>query len=199
MSESEMKAALHTLWVLAIWVLVMVAGVAHAEPTARIGQSYYYIEGSSALVLTAQMDNKGPADADGRHHPAYTKWSVHWRFRHNMHDGVCKMEKVSVLVGVTAIRPRWRDEKKGAAALQERWNRMIEAIDRNEAYHKQQAMEAGRQIEDALYNLKPTQTCEELTELANETAANILETHKRASYDYDQSTDYGRKNGVGLI
>lgn len=194
-----MKAGLYTLRAVATWLLVMVAGIANAEPTTRIGASYYYVEGTSALVLTAQMDKNGPADADGRHHPAHTKWSVHWRFRHNMYDGVCRMEKVSVLVGITAVRPRWRDEAQGSAALQERWNKMLEAIVRNEAYHKQQAMEAGRQIEDALNKLEPTHSCEAMTELANKTATDILETHKRTSYEYDQSTDYGRKNGVSLI
>jgi predicted secreted Zn-dependent protease len=177
----------------------MAVGMAHAEPVTRIGSSYYYVEGGSALVLTAQMENKGPADPNGRHHIAYTKWSVQWRFRHNMSDGVCKMEKVSVLVGVTSIRPRWRDEKKGTAALRERWKQMDEAIDRNEAHHKQEALDAGKQIEDALNNLQPTATCEELTDLANKVASGILEQHKKASYEYDHSNDYGRKNGVTLM
>jgi predicted secreted Zn-dependent protease len=177
----------------------MAAGIGYAEPITRFGSSYYYVEGSSALVLTAQMENKGPADSDGRHHIAYTKWSVQWRFRHNMSDGVCKMEKVSVLVGVTAVRPRWRDEKKGAASLKKRWKQMIEAIDRNEAHHKQEALEAGKQIEDALNTLQPTKTCEELTDTANRVASGILEKHKKASYEYDKSIDYGRKNGVTLM
>lgn len=177
----------------------MVAGSVHAEPVTRFGSSYYYVEGGSALILTGQMENKGPADSTGRHHIAYTKWSVQWRFRHNMHEGVCKMEKVSVLVGVTSIRPRWRDEKKGTPALQQRWKQMIEAIDRNENHHKQEALEAGKQIEDALNNLQPAATCEEMTETANRVASGILEKHKKASYDYDQSNDYGRKNGVTLM
>ena len=177
----------------------MGAGIAHAEPVTRIGSSYYYVEGGSALILTGQMENKGPADSSGRHHIAYTKWSVQWRFRHNMNDGVCKMEKVSVLVGVTSIRPRWRDEKKGTAALQERWKQMNEANDRNEPHHKQEALEAGKQIEDALNNLQPAATCEEMTDAANKVASSILEKHKKASYDYDQSNDYGRKNGVTLM
>lgn len=194
-----MTAGLHTLRVLAILVFVMAAGTAYAEPITRIGSSYYYVEGSSALILTGQMEKKGPADASGQHHIAYTNWSVQWRFRHNMSDGVCKMEKVSVMVGLTSIRPRWRDKKKGTPALKERWKQMIEAIDRNEAYHKQEAIEAGKQIEDALNNLQPTATCEKMTETANKVASGILEKHKKASYDYDKSNDYGRKNGVSLM
>ena len=53
--------------------IVACAGAAQAEPAARMGASYYYIEGGSALVLTAQMDNKGPIGVDGRKHPARTK------------------------------------------------------------------------------------------------------------------------------
>ncbi len=189
-----MKAALTLVYALAI-----IAGAAHAEPSTRMGASYYYIEGASALILTAQLDTNGPKGPDGRHHPALTKWDVQWRFRHNMAGDVCKMEKVAVLVGVTAIKPRWRGEKDGAAALRERWKSMSEAIDRNEAFHKQQALEAGRKIEAALNQLEPAATCEALTEAANKIATEILAGHKKASRDYDQSNDYGRKNGVSLI
>ena len=182
-----------------VLALAMVAGVAHADPATRIGASYYYIEGASALILTAQMDSNGPTGEDGRHHPALTKWDVQWRFRHNMYGDVCKMEKVSVMVGVTTIRPRWRGEKQGAPALRERWKSMVEAINRNEAYHKQQAIDAGKKIEAALNDIAPTKTCDAMTEAANEIAKGILAEHKKASRDHDATTDYGRKNGVGLI
>jgi predicted secreted Zn-dependent protease len=100
---------------------------------------------------------------------------------------------------VTAIRPRWRDEKQGSAALRERWKGLVAAIDRYQAEHKQQALAAGREIEDAINNLEPTKSCEALTEAANEAAAAILERHKQASREYDERTNYGRNNGVSLI
>lgn len=180
-------------------LLAVLAGSALAEPQTRVGASYYYIEGTSALVLTAEMGAKGPTGSDGRRHPARTSWDVQWRFRHNIHGDVCKMEKVAVSVGVTAVRPRWRDEAQAPASLQERWKRLVEAADRNETFHKQQAFEAGDRIEAALNNLQPTRTCQELTETANEVANGILLEHKKASREYDERTDYGRKNGVSLI
>jgi predicted secreted Zn-dependent protease len=189
-----MKAGLNIVWVLAI-----VAGAAWADPATRFGASYYYIDGASALILTAQMDSNGPTSDDGRHHPALTKWDVQWRFRHNMYGDVCKMEKVGVMVGVTTIRPRWRGEKQGAEALRERWKIMVEAINRNEAFHKQQAVEAGKKIETALNEIEPTETCEALTEAANEVASGILAEHKKASREHNETTDFGRKNGVSLI
>ncbi len=182
-----------------VLALAMVAGAAHADPATRIGASYYYIDGASALILTAQMDSSGPTGDDGRHHPALTKWDVQWRFRHNMYGDVCKMEKIAVLVGVTTIRPRWRGEKQGSAALRARWKSMIEAIDRNEAFHKQQAINAGKKIEAALNEMAPTKTCEALTDAANEAAQGILAEHKNASREHNVTTDYGRRNGVSLI
>jgi predicted secreted Zn-dependent protease len=175
------------------------AGAAQAEPLSQIGISYYFIEGGSALILTAQMDQKGPIGVDGRNHPARTKWDAQWRFRHNMHDGVCKMEKVSVMVGMTMKRPRWRKEEQGSASLRKRWKQLIEAVDRNEEFHKRQALEAGNEIETVLNALAPEKTCEALTEAANSVATEILGTHQSASRDYDLRTNYGRKNGVSLI
>jgi len=179
--------------------LISLAGTVHAEPTTRIGASYYYVDGGSALVLTGQMDAKGPEGADGRHHPAQTRWDVQWRFRHNMQGDVCKMEKVLVMVGVTSIRPRWRDEKDGAPALRQRWQKLVQAVDRYDDYHKQQALAAGQEIERAINELSPEKTCEALTDAANQGASKILEKYKSKSRAYDERTDYGRKNGVSLM
>lgn len=174
-------------------------GAAYSEPTARIGASYYYIKGGSALVLTAQMDQKGPMGVDGKRHPARTKWDVQWRFRHNMHGGVCKMEKVSVVVGVTSIRPRWREKARGGEKLRARWNKLIKAIDSNESYHQSLALDTGKKIEAALNSLDQVKTCEELTEIANRVATEILGRQQQESRDYDLQNNYGRKNGVSLI
>ena len=182
-------------------LLGLLAGAvtAEAEPLSRIGASYYYIDGGSALVLMAQMDKNGPIGVDGRNHPARTKWEVQWQFRHNMHDGVCKMEKVSVMVGVTSIRPRWRGEAQGSASLRERWIKLVEAVERDEAFHKQEALDAGREIEKVLNGLTAKKSCQGLTDEANRVATEVLGAHQSVSRDYDLRTDYGRKNGVSLI
>ena len=191
-----MKIRLYSMCLLSFMAC---SGAIQAEPVSRFGASYYYIEGGSALVLIAQMDKKGPVGVDGRNHPARTKWDVQWRYRHNMHGGVCKMEKVSVMIGMTTVRPRWREEAQGPASLKKRWAQLIEAVDRNESYHKQQALEAGRQIEQMLNALTPEKTCDALTETANSAATDILGSHQSESRDYDLRTDYGRKTGVSLI
>lgn len=178
---------------------LLLAGPLHGDPLTRQQTSYYYIEGRSALLLTEQMNQKGPVGADGERHPARTRWEVQWKFRHNMHEGACKMEEVAVAVGLNTIRPRWREEKTGPAELRRRWQQLLQAVERNQAFHKQQAVRAGQEIEQALKKMQPEKNCEELTARANEAASKLLEKYRTASDEHDRRTAYGRKDGASLI
>lgn len=182
-----------------IALLVFGATPVAAEPLIRIANSYYYIDGESALVLTERINQKGPAGVDGKRYPTRTKWEAQWRFRHNMHDGLCKMEAVEVAVGVTTIRPRWRGEAKGAKSLTARWKQLDAAVKRNQQFHTQQARQAGNQIEAAVLALKPTKTCESLTGLADNAASKILKKYQAASQEHDRNSEYGRRDGASLI
>lgn len=180
-------------------VLVTAATTAAAEPLLRINTSYYYIEGASALVLTERIKQKGPTGVDGKLYPSRTKWDVQWRFRHNLHDGLCKLEDVAIAVGVTTIRPRWRGESKGAQSLKMRWKQLNAALDRNQQFHTRQAKRAGAEIETAILNLNPTKTCEVFTGLADDIASKILKKYQAASDAHDRRTEYGLKDGANLI
>lgn len=182
-----------------IAMLALTAAPAAGEPLVRMGTSYYYIDGGSALVLMEQINQKGPAGADGGRYPTRTKWDVQWRFRHNMHDGVCKMEEVAVAVGVTTIRPRWRSEAKGAESLQARWKKLNAAVDRNQQFQTKQARQAGEEIEQAIKTLAPAKTCDALTQVANQTAEDILKKYRALGDEYDRRTQYGRTDGASLI
>jgi predicted secreted Zn-dependent protease len=184
---------------LAALLVLEVAIAVHAEPLLSQQTSYYYIDGGSALLLTEQINQKGPEGVDGKRHPARTKWGVQWKFRHNIDGDVCKMEKVVVAVGVTTTRPRWSGETDGPAALRDRWKKLTQAVDRNQAYHKEQAASAAREIEAVLIGAKPTATCEELTEAANKAASDIVKKYNAASEEHDRRTDYGRRDGASLI
>ena len=180
-------------------VALVLAGPVQADPVVRQQTSYYYIDGRSALVLSEQINQKGPMGEDGARHPARTRWEVQWKFRHNMHDGVCRMEQVAVAVGVNTIRPRWRSEKSGPAELRNRWQKLVRAVERNQEFHKQQATRAGKEIEAALLAMPPVDDCDTLTERANQAASALLTKHQSASAQHDRDTDYARKDGAALI
>ncbi|MEX0959883.1 MAG: DUF922 domain-containing protein [Burkholderiales bacterium] len=179
--------------------LAVLAAPSAAEPLVRMSTSYYYIEGGSALILTEQIRKKGPVGIDGKRHASRTRWNVQWKFRHNVRDDKCQMDDATVAVGINATRPRWRGEKTGPASLKRRWKQMIEAIERGEEHHKQQATLAGNQILAALEAMPPARNCQVLIETANRTANGILEKYQAASEAYDRRTEHGRKDGASLI
>lgn len=165
---------------------------AAGEPLVRLHTSYYYIDGPSATVLAAQLDQNGPPEGDGKRYAGKTRWDVQWKFRHQQQGTVCSMKEVAVAVGVAQTLPRWRGEEKGAAASRARWTKFLEALQRHEDGHKEHALTAGKEIEAAV--LKPASNCEDLGAAADA----IVAKYQALDQEYDRKTDHGRNQGAAL-
>ena len=139
------------------------AGVpAAGEPLVRLHTSYYYIDGPSATVLAAQLDQNGPVGTDGSHYAGRTRWDVQWKFRHEQQGTSCSMKDVAVMIGVAQTMPRWRGEDKGAAGLKTLWTKFLDSLQRHEDGHKEHGLKAGKEIEAAVLAVKPASNCEDL-------------------------------------
>ena len=183
------------LFVLAVLISMPVAG----EPLVRLHTSYYYIDGASATVLAAQLDQSGPAGADGIHYAGRTRWDVQWKFRHEQKGTACSMTNVAVLVNVARTMPKWRGEDKGAPGLKARWTKFIEALQRHEDGHKEHGLKAGKEIEAAVLTVKPVSNCEDLELAANTVAQAIVKKYQMLDEAYDRKTDHGRNQGATLL
>jgi predicted secreted Zn-dependent protease len=170
-----------------------------AEPLLRMHTSYYYVDGPSATVLAAQIDQNGPPGADGRRHAGKTRWDVQWKLRHEQHGVTCAMKEVAVAVGIAQTLPKWRSEAKGAAALKTRWQQFFDALRRHEDGHKGHGLAAGKEIEVALLAAKPASNCEDLAAAANSAAEAIVKKYRKLDEDYDRKTDHGRSQGASLL
>jgi predicted secreted Zn-dependent protease len=170
-----------------------------AEPLVRMHTSYYYVDGRSAAVLAAQIDQSGPTATDGKRYAGRTKWDVQWKFNYEQQGVTCSMKGAAVAVGIAQAMPRWRGEAKGAAALRARWVQFFEALKRHEDGHKEHGLKAGKEIETALLAVKPAGNCEDLGKAANATAQRILEKYQKLDKDYDDKTEHGRTEGAALL
>lgn len=186
------------LFACAALISVPVVAVA-GEPLVRLHTSYYYIDGPSATVLAAQLDQNGPPGGDGKRHAGRTRWDVQWKFRHQQQGTVCAMKDVAVAVGVAQTLPRWRGEEKGAAALKARWTKFLEALRRYEDGHKEHGLKAAREIEATVLAVKPASNCEDLGVVADAAAQAIVAKYQALDEEYDRMTDYGRNRGVTLL
>ena len=170
-----------------------------AEPLVRVHTSYYYVDGPSATVLAAQIEQNGPPGADGKRYAGKTKWDVQWKFKHEQHGGTCEMKEVAVAVGVVQTLPKWRSEKKGVAALKTRWQQFTDALKRHEDGHKDHGIAAGKEIEAALLAAKPASNCEDLAASANSAADAIVNKYQKLDQEYDRKTGHGRSEGAVLL
>ena len=177
---------------------LLVAPVA-GEPLARVHTSYYYVDGPSATVLAAQLDQNGPVESDGKHYAGRTRWDIQWKFRHEQQGTSCYMKHAAVAVGIAQTLPKWRGESKGSASLKARWRKFIDALQRNEDGHKEHGLKAAGEIEAAMLAIKPAGNCEDLEAAANAAAQAIVAKFQALDEEYDRKTDHGRKQGSMLL
>ena len=170
-----------------------------SEPLVRVHTSYYYVDGPSATVLAAQIEQNGPRGADGKRYVGKTKWDVQWKFKHEQSGVTCEMKEVAVAVGVAQTLPKWRSEKKGVAALKTRWQQFTDALKRHEDGHKDHGIAAGKEIEAALLAAKPASNCEDLAASANSAADVIVKKYQKLDQEYDRKTGHGRTQGAALL
>ncbi|HEX4986842.1 MAG TPA: DUF922 domain-containing protein [Burkholderiales bacterium] len=173
--------------------------LAWGEPLVRQSMSYYYVDGGSATVLAAQIDQNGPLGADGRRYAGKTRWDAQWKFRHEQQGTTCSVKEVAVAVGITQTLPRWRGEDKGAAALKSAWSRFAEALQRHEDQHKENGLKAAKEIEAVIMATRPASNCEALQDTANAAARAVIEKYQVLDNELDRKTDHGRNQGASLL
>jgi len=184
-----------------VWAvpLLMLAAPVAGEPLIRLHTSYYYIDGPSAAVLAAQLDQKGPVGSDGIHYAGKTRWDIQWKFSPQQQGTTCSMKGVAMAIGIAQTMPRWRGENKGAAGLKALWSKFLDALQRHEDGHKEHGLKAGREIEAAVLAVKPASNCEDLESAANTAAQAIVSKYQALDEEYDRKTDHGRNQGVNLL
>jgi predicted secreted Zn-dependent protease len=183
------------LFVLAVLIPLPAAG----EPLVRLHTSFYYIDGPSATVLAAELDQNGPVGSDGVHYAGRTRWDIQWKFRSEQKGTACSMKDVAVAVGIAQTMPRWRGEEKGASGLKALWTKFIGALQRHENGHREHGLKAGKEIEAAVLAVKPASNCEDLEQIANSAAQAIVTKYQGLDEEYDRKTDHGRNQGATLL
>lgn len=183
------------------FVLLVAAAAcpAIAEPLVRLHSAYYYIDGRSAAVLAAKIDQQGPVAPDGQRLAAKTKWNVQWKFNHEQEGVTCSMKGMVVAVGVAQTLPKWRGEAKGPASLRAHWKKFLAALLRHEDRHKDHGLRAGKEIEAALAAVKPAGNCEDMQNAANAIAEQIVVKYQKLDEDYDRQTRHGQSEGASLL
>jgi predicted secreted Zn-dependent protease len=183
-------------------MLVISCGLGKSALSAtsvHVGASSYSVSGQSALILSAEMESKGPVADDGLRHPAKTKWDLQWRFQQKESNVGCAIDSIGISLGITHTKPIWRDKNQASQLLLERWTLFENALTQIQEYHVDLALQAATEIEARALKVTPQKSCEELEVMIGAIVHNVKEKYRKLKADYEISTNYGRRAGLSLM
>jgi predicted secreted Zn-dependent protease len=168
----------------------------YAEVTVNDSVDRYTILGTHEADLRREMGAKGPKGADSRPYDAYTRWNVSWRYSYRQNGGQCSIDAITTGIKVTMTLPDWSDESEAQDRVRKHWRDYIAALTAHENGHRNNGLDAAREIDRGIAALPSQPNCGALGAAANALGKEIIRKYNERDLDYDRSTDHGRNQGA---
>jgi len=156
---------------------------------------WYDVTGATAAELRAQLELRGPEDAAGARHDAYTEWYVTWHFPMVMTESGCSAGPVATTLRVMVSFPRWQAAPVVDQGLLDQWERYLAALFQHESGHRDTALRAAHEISEVLGAFEQLPTCPE-PEVVASAAHAVVEKYRKADVEYDEETRHGETQGA---
>lgn len=165
---------------------------ASPSPTVSERTERYEVAGATPKEIRTSMNRLRPADYSGRRFDAFTDWRVRWLYRHASTAEQCILTSFQTTVTIVTTLPRWSGNRVDAA-LAQRWDRYLRALEEHEKGHAQIGARAAEAIQEELSKLQPHATCPDLEKAIESRAQALLEAAREDEAEYDRRT----RNGIG--
>ncbi|KAA3652463.1 MAG: DUF922 domain-containing protein [Proteobacteria bacterium] len=180
---------------LAAMLCLLVSVPALARVPVSVSQLGYPVDLADATDLQAALTAASPVRVHGNH--SQTRWFIRWRTFWRADNGLCRMQRVSTEVDIEftlpdAIRLPRRTE------LRQRYAEYLAALRTHEQGHADLAVQAAREIEQALMAVPPHPDCDGLSAAANRRGNAIIDQTRARELAYDEATGRGRTQGASL-
>ncbi|WP_321349968.1 DUF922 domain-containing protein [Halopseudomonas oceani] len=166
--------------------LLLAAGPSSAEPRLQSRVESFDVSGATVDTIRASLNRN-------RQHSANR---VNWNFRWESTPGQCRITEATTDVSITAYIPQLQPDPQRTASVQAQWDSYLLALQLHHDGHVELAMNAARQIEQAIQNLPPAASCEQLQQAANATGRRLLEQLAIDDREYDKRTQQGTLEGA---
>lgn len=148
---------------------------------------FYEISGSTEDELREQMSALGPAEDDGTHFDAYTRWRIGWNWP-GYGENVCTLSEAVVTYEVTVTFPHWVPPADASPELLAKWSDYITALAGHEKGHVDNVVDNYTVLEKAVKDA----TCTS----ADDAAQAVIEVIRQNDLDYDAETGHGATQGA---
>jgi predicted secreted Zn-dependent protease len=157
---------------------------------------YYEIQGNTARELHVQMSENGSLWKDGRKYASVTSWQFAWNYDHVRTEQHCSADAFTTAVAITFRFPRWQRPSDAPPALVDTWESYVQNLERHETGHRDMAVEAAADLNQAVANLPPAATCVELDRQIKTLCSARIRKLNHDEKAYDVTTDHGMKQGA---
>lgn len=190
-----------TLSALATLMMLADACRAHAgDPGPRITEvrRYYLLDATTLAPLRVQLGERALAAGLVRGAIGRTRQGLGVGYRLDPVASGCVLSAPVVRMDITMDLPAWRPTGTTRRELRARWARMIEALTRHEDGHRDNAVRAATQLQQALSGLGMAPDCKTLGKRAQREIFRAKLRFQLREQAYDRRTGHGVGQGSVL-
>ncbi|MET0935206.1 MAG: DUF922 domain-containing protein [Luteibacter sp.] len=167
------------------------------DPVIRDRTAYYEVVGAHEPDLVREMNEKGPAKADGTYW-AFTETGTSWTYDTKITGAACVIVKPMVTVSINMTLPKWTPPPGVDQKVVGKWNAMYAALHRHEGEHAQFARDTAHALTALMREHPSDSTCERLDAYLQAHGREITEREKQRNAELDARTGHGAAEGVGI-
>jgi predicted secreted Zn-dependent protease len=175
-----------TLRIVLLGCALVIAACTAVGDRTQLSVGYYSIEGGSFAELDQQIALHGPSVSGVGRALAATNVRMIPNFQFGWQGKNCVVRQARVSVKAHVTLPKLRGERKVDPALSNAWSDMEQYARMHEAIHVSIADSYALKVEEAVMNLPPANSCEELRANAVILFRRLMAEHERDQLQFDE-------------
>ena len=179
-----------------LFLLVMLLPLSlFGKITVEKDVKYYDVNPKSKKDLSATLLSKSPVKIAGTKRYGGTTWSIYHRYEYK---GKCRITKAFVELNIKTVLPRLEAGKNIKYSVKSPFNKFSNKLAAYQKKHVKFALQAAKDVEKKMLSYGSPSDCKAFRKQLRSDIEKIIKKYKTKSLDYDEKTDYGRKEGVKL-
>ena len=172
------------------------SGVDVMKCTKSVRYHFFDVTGSTKEEVRQSILEKGPTDKDGKIRYAYASWKLEWDWPKSIAGGH-DFEGVSVRCSADIFLPRYRPLADTSPELVKEIDEKLGEVRAHELRHVQHAVAGAFQIRDKVVDAARRGTLKNERD-ANRIAFSVLNRIRQFDTNYDQMTEFGKREGIWI-
>lgn len=163
-----------------------------AEVVVNERTEHYPLDGATAEDLRHQLAQRGPMGR-GRSVAALTRHALSVQYWRRQTGDVCEAYGIRVEMDITMHLPRWRPRQAPVPALAEQWRRLEDGLRIHELGHRDNGIEAARELDARLRGIGEAPDCGTLKATFDAARREVRQALQAREDAFDRETDHGRR------